>query len=82
MADLMVIFTYQGNPLTMQCKSNEIVDNVFQRYCQKARLNIDDVKFYYNSSQVYQSGKTLEALGVKNLFGFNVVREKYVNGAN
>ncbi len=82
MSNLMVIFTYEGNPLTMQCKSDDVVDNVFQKYCQKAKLNIEDVKFYYNSSQVFQCGKTLAALGVKNLFGFNVVREKYVNGAN
>ncbi len=81
MSNLSVIFNYEGNPITMQCQGQEVVDNVFQRFCAKARINIDDVKFYYNSTEVKQSGKTLDALGVKNLFNFNVVKEKYVSGA-
>ena len=81
MSNLSVIFNYEGNAVTMQCQSNEVVDNVFQRFCGKAKININDVKFYYNSSEVKLSGKTLEALGVKNLFKFDVVKEKYVNGA-
>ena len=81
MSNLSVIFNYEGNAITMQCQSNEVVDNVFQRFCGKAKININDVKFYYNGSEVKLSGKTLEALGVKNFFNFNVVKEKYVSGA-
>ena len=73
MSNLAVIFDYGGNSLTLQCKSNEVIDDVLRRFCVKAQLDINDVTFYYNSQVIKLSGKTLEALGVKNLFKFSVV---------
>ena len=81
MSNLSVIFNYQGNKMTMQCQGQDVVDSVFDKFCQKAKIDINDVAFYYNSNVVKKSGKTLDALGVKNLFAFDVVREKYVSGA-
>ena len=46
MSNLMVIFTYEGNPLTMQCKSDDVVDNVFQKYA-------DYYSYYYGNSRIY-----------------------------
>ena len=67
--------------MTLQCKSNEVVDDVFKRFCTKANVNASEVKFYYNSFEVKNSGKTLENLGVHNFFNFDVVRAKIVVGA-
>ena len=78
MSNLAVIFDFSGNSLTLQCKSNEVIDEVFKRFCFKAQLNINDVSFYYNSTELKLSGKTLEALGVKNLFRFSVVGKTVV----
>ena len=81
MANLAVIFNFQGNKMTLQCKSDEVIDDVFKRFCAKANVNASDVKFYYNSLEVKNSGKTLQNLGVHNLFNFDVVRAKIVVGA-
>ena len=81
MSNISVVFNYEGNSITLQCKTTEVVDDVFRRFCFKSGTNINEVKFYYNSSEVKQSGKTLEALGVKNFFNFNVVKASIVVGA-
>ncbi len=78
MSNLSVIFDYSGNSLTLQCKGNEVIDDVFKRFCVKAQMNINDVTFYYNSTEVKSSGKTLDALGIKNLFRFSVVGKSVI----
>ena len=80
-SNLNIVFNFAGNSITLQCKGNEVVDDVFKRFCAKAGVNSNDVKFYYNSSEVKYSGKTLENLGVKNFFNFSVVSAKHVSGA-
>ena len=79
MSNLAIIFDFSGNTLTLQCKGNEVIDDVFKRFCVKAQLNINDVIFYYNSTEMNKtSGKTLDALGVKNLFKFSVVNKSVI----
>ena len=67
--------------MTLQCKSTEKIDDVFIRFCSKAGVKREDVQFYFNSSEVKSSGKTLEALNLSNFFTFNVVSAKHVSGA-
>ena len=52
MSNLSVIFNYQGNKMTMQCQGQDVVDSVFDKFCQKAKIDINDVAFYYNSNVV------------------------------
>ena len=80
MSNISVVFNYQGNQLTVQCKTDEVIEDVFKRFCIKAHVDINNVKFYYDSAEINLFGKTLEALGVKNLINFNVV-SKTVIGA-
>ena len=79
--NLTIIFKFLGNNWTVQCKKSDLIDDVFQRFCVKAQVNKSDLKFYYNSSEVRFFGKTLEQLGVNNMFTFDVVSDKYVSGA-
>ena len=81
MSNLSLIFNYQGKPLTLQCTQNETLNQVFKRYCIKAELNIDDVKFYMNSKELKGCEKTLAALGLGNRTNLDVILAKYVIGA-
>ena len=81
MSNLTLIFNYQGKPLTLQCKESETLNNVFQRYCTKADLQLDDVKFYMNSKELRKCDKTLAALGLANRTTLDVILAKYVVGA-
>ena len=81
MSNLTIIFNYQGKPLTLQCTEAETLNNVFQRYCTKADLKFDDVKFYMNSKELRKCDKTLAALGLANRTTLDVILAKYVVGA-
>ena len=81
MSNLTLIFTYQGKPLTLQCTPAETLNQVFQRYCTKAELKLDDVKFYMNSKELRKCDKTLAALGISNRTNLDVILAKYVIGA-
>ena len=56
-------------------------EEVFKRFCAKAQLNYNDVKFYYNSTEFNVWGKTLEQLNLANFFTFEVVNDKTLRGA-
>ena len=83
MSDLNLVFKYQGNSITMQCKETDIISDVFARYCFKAGLDINEVKFYANTVEVPSSNKTLFALGINNKMyhTFDVTRATGVVGA-
>ena len=82
MSQLAVYFEFQGKTISVQCLQSDKIDDVFNKYCQKAGLDINDVTFYFNSREVKRSGKTLFALGIVNYGKFNVVQSKYLMGAN
>ena len=82
MSQLSIIFEFQGKNISIQCLESDKIDDIFNKYCQKAGLDINDVTFYYNSREVKRSGKTLFALGIVNYGKFNVVQSKYLLGAN
>ena len=80
----IIIFKYLGNNWSLQCFSNEKLIDVFRRFCSKAQIPREDVRIYYNSSEVRYGleGKTLEDLGVRDFFVFDVVKDKIVRGGN
>ena len=72
-SNLTLLFQYEGNPITMQCKNDEILSDVYRRFCSKVGKDPKICKFYFNSKEVPPCNKKLENLGLKNLFTFNVV---------
>ena len=82
MSQLAVYFNYEGKNVAIQCQESDKIDDVFNKYCAKAGLDVNDTKFYFNSKEVKRCGKTLFALGVGNFGNFNVVSSKYLMGAN
>ena len=81
MSKLNLIFNYQGKSLTLQCTENETLNQVYKRYCTKADININDVKFYKNGREIIGCEKTLSALGIGSFTTFDVTLAKYVIGA-
>ena len=81
MSRLNLIFNFQGKSLTLQCTENETLNQIYKRYCVKADLNINDVKFYNHGKELKGCDKTLSALGLNNFNNIDVTLAKYVIGA-
>ena len=81
MSHLNLIFNFQGKSLTLQCTENETLNEIYKRYCIKADLNINDIKFYKNGKELKGCEKTLSALGIHPNSTFDVTLGKYVIGA-
>ncbi len=80
MSNLTIIFQYQGNNISVQCKSNEVLSDLYKRFGNKVGRNPNELKFYFNSVEVPPCNKTLENLNLQNFYTFNVV-ENNVTGA-
>ncbi len=74
MSNLALVFSLSGNNWTLQCKSTDVIGDVFNKFCFKTQLNLKNLVFYFNSIEIKKdSGKTIEALGLKNYANINVV---------
>jgi hypothetical protein len=72
------IAQFKGKSLTLQCTENETLNQIYKRYCIKADLNINDVKFYKNGKELKGCEKTLSALGITTFTNIDVTLAKYV----
>ena len=82
MSNLALVFSFSGNNWTLQCKSTDVIGDVFNKFCAKALLDPNEVKFYFNSFEIKKDcGKTVRALNLKTFTTFDVVRAKIVIGA-
>ena len=79
--NINIRFNLGAQNLMIQCKKSDKIEDVFNKFCIKAQVKREDVKFYYNSTEFTVWGKTLDQLKVQNFFTFDVVTEKYVSGA-
>ena len=79
--NINIRFNLGAQNLMIQCKKSDKIEDVFNKFCIKAQVKREDVKFYYNSTEFTYWGKTLEQLNIQNFFTFDVVTEKYVSGA-
>ena len=73
MSNLTLIFNYEGNKISMQCNSNEKLNDVYNRFCSKVGQNMSNCAFYFNAKIVPPCNKTLENLQIKNFNAFSVV---------
>ena len=81
MSQMTLIFTYNGTYMTIQCKGNDTLKSVFDRYCMKAGFQKNDPTFYYNEQKIFGDYKTIIEHGIPDKAVFNVVLSKYVSGA-
>ena len=81
MSQFNLFFNYQGKSLTLQCKQSDTLNQIFNRYCIKADLNINDIKIYLSGKELKGCEKTLSALGIHPNSTFDVNLGKYVIGA-
>ena len=82
MTDLGLIFNLAGNAWTLQCKDTDDIGNVFNKFCFKAQLDPNSVKFYFNSYEILKNcGKSVRALGLTNSKAIDVVLAKNIVGA-
>ncbi len=81
MSNLSLVFTFQGNNIVIQCQESDKIEDVFNKYCFKAGLQPNDLKFYFNSKEVKRCGKTLYALGISKNGKFDVVSTTHLLGA-
>ena len=81
MSNLSLVFTFQGNNVVIQCQESDKIEEVFNKYCFKAGLEPNDLKFYYNGKEVRRCGKTLFALGISKNGKFDVVSTTHLLGA-
>ena len=74
-------FKYEGILLNVQCKGNDTLKSVFEKYCTKAQKN--NPTFYFNGKKIIgdDQNKTLVQYGVPNFGVFDVVFSDYVIGA-
>ena len=79
--NINIRFNLGAQNLMIQCKKSDKIEDVFNKFCIKAQVKREDVKFYYNTTEFTYWGKTLAQLNVQNFFTFDVVTEKYVSGA-
>ena len=80
MSNINLVFTYQGNNITMQCQPYEKLSDVYGRFSTKIQRNVGDFNFFLNAREVPPCDKTLEQLQVSNFCKFDAV-EKNVIGA-
>ena len=76
-----LFFNFQGTVISVQCCDNDSLRSVFNKYCTKAEIKLEDAKFYHNGKEVAPCDKTLFALQLSDRSTFNVVLARYVIGA-
>ena len=79
---LNLIFVLNGQRIMMQATSEDMFAEVALRYIQKAGLQDQAPKFFYNSAELkLESGKTLNELHIGPQSSIDVVLSNLVIGA-
>ena len=83
MSQMTLGFKYDGTLMNIQCKGNDTLNSVFNRYCVKAGLQQKNPVFYFNGKKIVgeDKNKAIVEYGVPNLGVFDVVLTDYVIGA-
>ena len=50
-----IIFIYNGNSISIQAQSNEILSVVIDRFCIKANVNRNKIYFLYNGEKLNEN---------------------------
>ena len=49
--NINIRFNLGAQNLMIQCKKSDKIEDVFNKFCIKAQVKREDVKFYYNSTE-------------------------------
>ena len=52
MSQVKVNFTYDSDTITIQCKNDEKMSEIIEKYGKLAKININEVFFLYNGVQI------------------------------
>ena len=83
MSQMTLSFKYSDSLLTIQCRGNDTLNSVFNRYCVKAGFQQKNPVFYFNGKRIVgdDKNKTIVEYGIPNMGVFEVVLTDYVIGA-
>ena len=51
-SDANVVFTFNGNNHTIQCTTDDKMENICQKYCTKLNINMNSLLFLYGGNQI------------------------------
>ena len=52
MSEAIVKFIFEGDEMTIQCKKNEKMKSICQKYSGKIRINLNSLIFLYRRKQI------------------------------
>ena len=52
MAEVKIIFQYNGNNETIECKKNEFMLDIYKRYVMKVQVDLKKLYFLFNGSLI------------------------------
>ena len=74
-------FRYYGTFMAIQCKSNDTLNSVFDRYCSKSEKPKNDLAFYINGQRIIGDNRTIIEHDFQNLCVFDVCLHHILIGA-
>ena len=66
-------FKYNCRFLNIQCKGNDTLNSVFDRYCIKAQIPKNDLIFVYNKQRIIGDNRTIIEHGIPDKAVFYVI---------
>ena len=65
MENIILNFNYLGQEIKMQCKRSEYMNDIFKRYTNKIKRDINNIFFIYNGSIIKNNNIKLEEINNK-----------------
>ena len=65
MEDAILNFNYKGQEIKIQCKRNEYINDIFNRYSIKINKDINNIYFIYNGNIIKNNNIKLEEINDK-----------------
>lgn len=76
--EVIIIFIYEKRDIKIQCKANDEIKKIYQKFVNKINpnLSINDFDFFYNANKVDKDIKNLQDLIPKNIKEITIFVEK------
>ena len=60
MAEIKIYFNYEGRPITIYCKENELIKEIINKFCSKAKINSNSIYCLYAGRPLDENKKICE----------------------
>ena len=77
MEEVKIIFAYNGHNETIECKKNEYMEDIYNRYVMKVQLDLQKLYFLYNGSMINPEVKLENIIKKNEKVIYMVVNELY-----